>query len=73
MQRVRDQSLTLDLCAACKGIWFETGEICVMFGLAGEPASLVARTIPQPPEGEGMSGMDVADIILMALSFLPLP
>ncbi len=71
MMRARTRGITLDMCTDCKGVWFETGEICAMFDLASEPSSFLERIAPPTPEGQGFGINEVADLIGLALAFLP--
>ena len=71
MQRARVKSVTLDVCKDCKGVWFETGAINALFGLAGQPMSMFERMVPATPQGEGFGIDEVADLISLALMFLP--
>ena len=44
MARVKQNGLTLDSCAACKGVWFDVGELGHAYGLKPVqdlPASMV--------------------------------
>jgi Zn-finger nucleic acid-binding protein len=73
MHRVKTGGVVLDICGSCEGIWFETGEINALYGLSNRPASLIATMFPQASECDGLEGIDVADIIALAITFLPLP
>lgn len=76
MKRVRRDSILLDICETCTGIWFETGELPALYGRTGGPPSLLARAAAasgadMPAPGEGTRGVDIADIVSVALMFLP--
>lgn len=72
MERVEREGVTLDQCAPCAGVWFDTGEIAAVYKLSppqGLAASLVDEHATDGATPDWLSAAMIAGRI--ALPFLP--
>jgi Zn-finger nucleic acid-binding protein len=68
MARSAQKGVTLDHCTACRGTWFDTGEIAAVFGLT-PPRSLAAHYVDQLPKDDRPEWLIALDVLLRM--FLP--
>jgi len=69
MERIDREGVTLDQCAPCTGVWFDTGEIAAVFKLQ-PPQGLAASRIDENATDDGPPDWLSAAMILSRL-FLP--
>ena len=69
MERIDREGVTLDQCAPCTGVWFDTGEIAAVFKLE-PPQGLAASRIDENATDDGPPDWLSAAMILSRL-FLP--
>lgn len=69
MRHLRERGVTLDACAHCGGLWFDTGELGAAFRLE-RPQSLASSLIGDEP-GPSDSDLLLAAAAIAARAFLP--
>jgi Zn-finger nucleic acid-binding protein len=73
MQRIEREKIQLDQCAACMGVWFDTGEIAAVYHLQPAQGLAMSTVDEHATDGQGPDWLSAAMIVgRMALPFLPL-
>lgn len=69
MERRQEGGITLDACPTCRGTWFDTGEIALVYGLTPAPTAMTKVYGELEPVEE--SGLIMGALSIVARLFLP--
>lgn len=75
MQRTRQKGIAVDMCAPCRGIWFDVGELGRICEVA-EPLTLAARvtgTTDPGPDDSSLFGRALATLLSVFVGFGGVP
>ena len=75
MDRHEQAGVTLDTCAACRGVWYDMGEIARVYQLPPLPQGLAASTVDEHAMDDAPPAWLLAlDIVLSLVgAFIPMP